>query len=257
MPSSEAVLRVDGVSRRFDQIWALEQVTFAAPAGALVGLVGPNGSGKSTLVNCVVGLDSPTAGSVRVAGQRAGSDAARRLVAFAPDELPLPEMLTGHEYLALTCALEHRDPSTAVALASIFGLDGHLDKLVGAYSHGMKRRLQFSTTLSSPAPLIVMDEPFSGLDLEAAVLLGASLAHIVRGGQTVLLTIHDVATAERECDRVVVLSQGSVVAEGSPVQIVSHAGLPSLEDVVLEASGITAQITERVGRLADALAVAC
>lgn len=247
--AGEVPLALDGLSKRFGGRHALRDVTVTMPAGAVCGLVGANGAGKSTLLRCVIGLTEPSGGSGRVFGEKLGTDRAKRMVSYAPDELPMPDMLTGHEYLGLIAGLEDRPRNlmrNAERLAEIFGIDGALGKLVGSYSHGMKRRLQFAGAFSSDAPLLILDEPFSGLDVEGSVLLRLALRTWTRSGRSALVTIHDLHTAERECDFIVVLSDGRLVAQGAPRSISDAAGTATLEAAVLRLSGL-----ENVGDTAD------
>ncbi|MFD7981013.1 ABC transporter ATP-binding protein [Streptomyces sp. NPDC059071] len=249
VPAADVPLALDGLSKRFGGRHALRDVTVTMPPGAVCGLVGANGAGKSTLLRCVIGLTEPSAGDGRVFGEKLGTDQAKRLVSYAPDELPMPDMLTGHEYLGLIAGLEDRPRELvrdAERLAAIFGIDGALTKLVGSYSHGMKRRLQFSGAFSSDAPLLILDEPFSGLDVEGSVLLRLALRTWTRSGRSALVTIHDLHTAERECDFIMVLSDGRLVAEGTPRSISEAAGTASLEAAVLRLSGL-----ENVSETAD------
>ncbi|MFD0144113.1 MULTISPECIES: ABC transporter ATP-binding protein [unclassified Streptomyces] len=245
----EIPLALEGLSKRFGGRHALRDVTVTMPAGAVCGLVGANGAGKSTLLRCVIGLTEPSGGTGRVFGEKLGTDSAKRLVSYAPDELPMPDMLTGHEYLGLIAGLEDRPRDlmrNAERLAEIFGIDGALTKLVGSYSHGMKRRLQFAGAFSSDAPLLILDEPFSGLDVEGSVLLRLALRTWTRSGRSALVTIHDLHTAERECDFIVVLSDGRLVAQGAPRSISETAGTSTLEAAVLRLSGL-----ENVSETAD------
>ncbi|MEU9856090.1 ABC transporter ATP-binding protein [Streptomyces sp. NPDC047974] len=238
-----APLEVEGLSKRFGSRYALRDIGFALPEASVCGLVGANGAGKSTLLRCVIGLAEPSGGTGRVFGEEIGTDRAKRLVSYAPDELPMPDLLTGTEYIQLVAGLESRPPALvddAVRLAGIFGIDGALGKLVGSYSHGMKRRLQFCAAFSSEAPLLVLDEPFSGLDVEGSVLLRLALRTWTRSGRAALVTIHDLHTAERECEYIVVLSDGRLVAEGGPHAISDAAGTDSLEAAVLRLSGLEA-----------------
>ncbi|MFE7809531.1 ABC transporter ATP-binding protein [Streptomyces sp. NPDC057430] len=248
-PPYEIPLALEGLSKRFGGRHALRDVTVTMPAGAVCGLVGANGAGKSTLLRCVIGLTEPSGGTGRVFGEQLGTDSAKRLVSYAPDELPMPDMLTGHEYLGLIAGLEDRPRDlmrNAERLAEIFGIDGSLTKLVGSYSHGMKRRLQFAGAFSSDAPLLILDEPFSGLDVEGSVLLRLALRTWTRSGRSALVTIHDLHTAERECDFIVVLSDGRLVAQGAPRSISEAAGTSTLEAAVLCLSGL-----ENVSETAD------
>ena len=241
----EYAISAAGLGKRYGQQWVLDGVDVQVPAGAVTGVVGPNGSGKSTMLSCLVGIERPTAGSIDVYGYPAGTDEAKRLVSYTPDDLPMPALLTGAEYLRLICQLEGRarDLDRAVAFAELFSLSNALTKLIGSYSHGMRRRLQFAAAVSSEAHALVMDEPFSGLDVEGSYLLRSALADWARSGRTVLLTVHDLAAAERECGHVIVLSAGRVVAAGVPRDLLrASASAVTLEELVLELSGTLTEV---------------
>jgi len=167
----------------------------------------------------------------------------------------MPDLLTGGEYLQLVCELEYRtaERDRAVAIAGTFGIADSLDKLVGGYSHGMRRRLQFAAALSSHASMLVMDEPFSGLDIEGAYLLRSALADWRDGGRTVVLTVHELQAAQRECDHVVILSSGRPVAAGRPADLDADSA-KSLEELVLELSGTLDDVRRNAGDLRELIA---
>lgn len=251
MNIDENAVDVQRLSKVYAGHRALQDLDLVVSRGRITGIVGPNGSGKSTLLSCVVGIERPTAGRLLVEGHQAGTDAAKSVLSFTPDDLPMPDLLTGREYLQLICDLEgrRRGLGRALDLAEVFGIGAALKKLVGGYSHGMRRRLQFAAALSSPASILVMDEPFSGLDIEGAYLLRAALGEWRDDGGTVLVTMHELGVAERECDHVAVLSAGRAVAIGAPAELLRASGATSLEELVLRASDTIDDVRGNADRL--------
>src|SRR5690606_17599427 len=123
-------------------------------------------------------------------------------------------------------------------LAEQFGIARSIDSLLGTYSHGMRRRLQFAVSFGSAAEIIILDEPFSGLDIEGSLLLRAALKAWTGSGRTALVSIHDMLTAERECDFAAVLCEGRLVGSGQIEAIIAQSGAADLEGAVLALSGI-------------------
>lgn len=228
--------RYPGAARK-----ALVDISLSVPVGVTCGVIGPNGAGKSTLLNCLVGLEPASAGTALLGGWSMGTSQAKAGVSFAPDDLPLPTLLTGREYSGFVNALERRDAradAVFVELAEQFGIAHSIDTLMGTYSHGMRRRLQFAVSFGSSAEIIILDEPFSGLDIEGSLLLRAALKAWTQSGRTALVSIHDMLTAERECDFGAVLCDGRLVGSGEIQAIIADSGALDLEGAVLALSGI-------------------
>lgn len=228
------MIRADGITMRYGSRRVLESVSFEASAGEVTGLLGPNGAGKSTLLHILVGLAPPTAGTCDGAGVGCG---------FCPDDLPMPDLLTAREYLLMVQAVRRvRIPGPAVELmASGLRLAEQYDALIGTFSHGMKRKLQLIAALLHTPDVLVLDEPFRGLDPESGAIMRALITGFAAAGNTVLFSTHDLLLAQRLCQRLVVLGDGRVTAAGSVEEVVgdhgdleasflAHTGLAELAD---------------------------
>ncbi|WP_052207503.1 ABC transporter ATP-binding protein [Sinomonas humi] len=246
-------LEVDGVLKRYGKRLAISDFTLRLESGMAYGLLGPNGSGKTTGLHVITGLVTPTEGSVRIAGVPIAEKRSRELFGFAPDDLPLPVALTGQEYLDFHHAMRRReDRARARELADIFDLTGDLDKQVGQYSHGMRRKLQVIAALSHEPRIAILDEPFRGLDPDAAAVLRSVLAGFRRSGRTVLIATHDLLRAERECDEVTILSRGRIVAAGAPQALIEgREGCSNLEELFLAVTGLGAAGGRREVRISS------
>jgi ABC-2 type transport system ATP-binding protein len=196
-----------------------------------VGLIGPNGSGKTTLLECLVGLQPLDHGSVRTT-----SGAAVRQVAFyVPDDVtPFADLYTS-EVLAHFGSLYGIPPARRAALADRLGLTTALATRVRALSKGSRRRLLLALGFLAPQRLLLLDEPFNGLDLYQTRAMMGMLRELNAAGRTLILSIHQLVDAERICDRFLLLSLGRLVGDGSLPELRARTGLPdgSLEDVFL------------------------
>lgn len=239
---TSSTLEVRGLTKRYGRTTAVEQLEFAVPAGCVFGLLGPNGSGKSSTLHVITGLLAPDAGTVRVCGHPHDSGAAKRAFGFVPDDLPLPTSLTGCEVLRLVERLRGDvDSALRDALVDVFDLKPALDRLVAHYSHGMKRKLQVVAALMHRPRLLILDEPFRGLDPEAVVVMREVLASVTRATTTsVIVATHDLAAADRLCDEVLILAAGRVAAQGRPQALRRQYAVGSLEDAFLVATGLLA-----------------
>jgi ABC-2 type transport system ATP-binding protein len=243
---------VHGVGKRYGKQVALSDFSLRLEAGKIYGLLGPNGSGKTTGLHILTGLLTPTEGSVLIGGVPISEKRSRDLYGFAPDDLPLPVALTGQEYLEFHHAMRRRkDGPRARELADLFGLTDDLDKQVGQYSHGMRRKLQVIAALSHEPQIVILDEPFRGLDPDAAAALRDVLAGFSRSGRTVLIATHDLLRAERECDDVTILANGRVVAAGPPRRLLAeHGGTTDLESLFMVVTGLGEASEHRKSRIA-------
>jgi ABC-2 type transport system ATP-binding protein len=240
MGSSAAVpvaLRVTGLSRRYGRVAALEAVSFSIRPSEVLGVIGPNGAGKTTLFECLAGVSPPTAGAFLRDDRRVDSRARRSLLFYVPDGItPWPTQ-------PLSWALDFTMGffGGAEELRGEVVRDLELAPLLGAplgtLSKGERKRALLAIGLLTPQPLLLIDEPFDGLDLRQSREVAATLrAHAARG-RTLLLSIHQIADAARLCDRFVLLSGGRVRGEGTLEELrarVRDPGTPaSLEEVFL------------------------
>lgn len=219
--------------------------------GTVHGLLGPNGSGKSSGLHVLTGLDSDFSGAVVVNGTAIAEKQSRLDIGFAPDDLPLPSALTAREYLSFHDAMRRRDDSgRARELACVLGLDIEDKKMIGSYSHGMKRKLQLVASAMHQPRLLVLDEPFRGLDPHAAAALRELITAFARAGGALLLATHDMLRAERDCDEVTILNLGHTVCRGRPTELVSASqSANTLEDVFLENTRSRSSATTRLTAL--------
>ena len=252
--ATEVVVRAVGVTRRYGDTTALDGLDLEVRAGELVGLLGPNGAGKSTLINVLTGLRRPTGGRCELFGQDPRTPAGRRHIGVTPQETGLPETLRVREVVDFVAAhypaSERRD-----ALLDAFGLGDLAHRQTGGLSGGQKRRLAVALAFVGRPRLVFLDEPTTGLDVEARRVLWDRIRAFHEEGGTVVLTSHYLEEVEALAKRVVVVSGGRVLADDSvtairgmvDVQRVSlvTASLPPLPGVIKaeEADGRTHVLT--------------
>jgi ABC-2 type transport system ATP-binding protein len=224
---------------------AVDRLTLEIPGGQIVGFLGPNGAGKSTTLKMLTGMVRPTSGTAVIAGHDLLTDplAVKRSVGFVPESGALYESLTGLEYLRMVAALYGLDTGVADArireFIQFFELtwDTLTDKLLGAYSKGMRRKVVIISSLLHNPPVILFDEPLDGLDANAAVGFKALIQTLARQGRTIVYSSHILDVVERVCDRVIIINQGRLVLDGAPEALsAAHGGIP-LEEIFTRLTG--------------------
>lgn len=190
----------------------LNGVTCRVPAGSLTGLLGPNGAGKSTLFRLISGLMKPDSGNIRIFGQPAGPD---RLIQMAmqPDRGSLPGWLTAEEWLEMAEGL-YPDWDSRMSRELQDSLEVDRMARIGSMSRGEEARLQLLTCLSRRAPLVILDEPFTGVDLLSRERIAAAvISALADGSRTFLIATHDIREMEHLFDRLILIDEGKVVGE--------------------------------------------
>jgi ABC-2 type transport system ATP-binding protein len=215
------------LSKRYGQTVALAGVDLEVQPGELVGLLGPNGAGKSTLVKIACGLVRPSGGEAHVAGEAAGSPAARAAIGYLAELFRFPEWLRADELLSLHQRLAGSEGGEAerVELLELVGLDEAAGTRVGAMSKGMQQRLGIAQALVGRPRLLMLDEPTSALDPVGRRIVRNLLVELKRRGVAVLLNSHLLSEVERVCDRVAILVGGEIVARGSPADLARARGV--------------------------------
>lgn len=231
------MLEVRKLCKHYSGIPAVQDVTFLARAGEVTGYLGPNGSGKSTTMKILTGLISPSSGEVLFEGRPIADDlvAFHRRLGYVPEEPYLYTHLTGLEYLVMVSQLHGLAPGKARqsinALLSAFGLSGEGEALISGYSKGMRQKVLIAGALLHNPDLVVLDEPFSGLDIGSALLLRSVIEELGGRGKVILFSSHELDTVERICSHVVILHRGRVVADDSAERLRAMMAAPSLESV--------------------------
>ena len=236
----QPVLAIEHFTKRYGEKVAVRDLTLEVAAGDIYGFIGRNGAGKTTLIRSIVGAQPPTAGSVRVCGVDVWREPvrAKQLMAYVPDNPDIYDFLTGRQYLDLVAdvfgvgADERR--SRVGQLAERLEITGALGDLVSGYSHGMRQKLVLIGALLHDPALLVLDEPFVGLDPAASHELKELLHERATAGGAVFFSSHVLEVVEKLCNKVAVIRAGEIVAAGPTDQVRGNA---SLEDVFLELSG--------------------
>ncbi|GEM87392.1 ABC transporter ATP-binding protein [Meiothermus granaticius] len=219
-----AVARLDRVSKHFGQVLALDEVSLEIHPGELLAVLGPNGAGKSTAIGLLAGLRRPDRGRVQLFGQDPCEASARVGLGVTPQETGLPNELRVREVLELVAAY-YPDPKPKGELLEAFGLAGLEGRQCGGLSGGQKRRLAVALAFAGNPKLVILDEPTTGLDVEARRTLWEGIKRYRAGGGTVLLTTHYLEEAEALASRVAVINKGRLIAEGSVAEIKARVGL--------------------------------
>ncbi|MEU7742442.1 ABC transporter ATP-binding protein [Nonomuraea sp. NPDC049158] len=200
------------VTRRYGDVLALDRVSLDIRAGELVGLLGPNGAGKSTLINLFVGLRKQTSGTVELLGGSPQDPVVRRGIGVTPQETGLPESLRVGEIVDFVSA-HYPEKADKGELLARFGLDDLVKRQIGGLSGGQKRRLGVALAFAGNPRMVFLDEPTTGLDVEARRALWDGVKDFHEGGGTVLLTSHYLEEIEALAQRVVVVGHGRVLAD--------------------------------------------
>jgi len=213
-------LRIFGLRKTYGTTVAIDHLTLEVPPGACYGLVGPNGSGKSTTMRAVVGLVRPDAGVIEVCGTRVDEDvlATRRAMGVMLDPLQLFDRLTAWEFADTIGALRSLDPDTvrtrATDLFTVLDLIDDATRPIAGYSHGMRKKTALAAALLARPRVVMLDEPFEGVDPVSTRAMRLMLDRFRAGGGTVVLSTHVMDIVERVCDHVGVIHKGRLVASG-------------------------------------------
>ena len=229
------LLRVNGISKRFGPNVALQDASFSVRESELLGLIGPNGSGKTTLFECLAGLIPSDSGRVEYHGHTLAPARRKHALFYLPDGIrPWADQSVAWTH-AFFEQLHARPQGEGAALARVFQLEPLLQSRVGSLSKGELKRAMLALGLLTPHPLLLLDEPFDGLDFRQTRDVMDLLRTFPAKGRTLFLSIHQLADAARVCDRLVLLSKGRVVGEGTLEELRAHAGLAEggLEEVFL------------------------
>src|SRR6266852_4600064 len=251
------MLELRKVSKQFLGIAAVDNVSFSARAGEVTGYLGPNGSGKSTTMKMITGLIETTSGEILFEGERIQRDliAYKRRMGYVPEEPHLYAHLSGLEYLVMVGQLRDLPSKPTVeridGLLRLFSLHGDRHVAISSYSKGMRQKVLLSAALLHNPDLILLDEPFSGLDVGSSLVMRSLIQELAARGKVVLFSSHELETVERVCSRVVILHHGKIVADDSIAHLRTLMALPTLESIFsqLAVEQDTAAISRQIADL--------
>ena len=206
------------VTKRFGSVAAVDELSLAVPSGSIYGFIGPNGSGKTTTLRMIMHIILPDHGEIEVLGSR-DTAAARDQVSYLPEERGLYKKMTVRRLLRYYAKLKNRrQPEIDAGIDEWIGrmdLPGVLDKPIETLSKGMSQKVQFISAVISRPALLILDEPFSGLDPVNAQVLKDAVLEMRRRGTTIVFSTHDMSTAEKMCDRIFMIFRGRKVLDGT------------------------------------------
>ena len=228
------LLKAQGITKRYGNSTVLEDAGFSVHEGEVLGLIGPNGAGKTTLFECLAGLLPADGGSVEFRGEALPAGHRKQALFYLPDGIRPWADQPVHWVLAFFEALYGRPHGEGAALATDLKLERLLKSRIGSLSKGEAKRVLLALGLLTPQPLLLLDEPFDGLDFRQTRDVMALLRTVPARGRTLFVSIHQLVDAARMCDRLVLLSRGRVVGVGTLPELRSLAGLADVEGAGLE-----------------------
>jgi ABC-2 type transport system ATP-binding protein len=254
------MLELRNVSKRFLGIPAVDGVSFTARACEITGYLGPNGSGKSTTMKMITGLIERTTGHIFLHGEPIERDwmAYKQRMGYVPEEPHLYSHLSGLEYLIMVGQLRDlpakRTAERINGMLRLLGLHGDRHVPISSYSKGMRQKVLLTAALLHNPELILLDEPFSGLDIATGLVLRRLIQELAARGKVVLFSSHELETVERVCSQVVILHRGKVVADDSIEHLRTLMSLPTLESIFsqLAVEQDTAAVSREIAELITA-----
>ena len=250
-------LELRSVSKRFPGVLAVDNVSFLAPAGEITGYLGPNGSGKSTTMKMITGLIEIGSGEILFDGEPIRRDlvAHKQRMGYVPEEPYLYTHLSGLEYLIMVAQLRGLHAKHTAeridGLLRLLSLHSDRHSPISAYSKGMRQKILLAGALLHDPELLLLDEPFSGLDVSSALILRSLVQELATRGKVILFSSHELETVERVCSRVVILHHGKVVADDSIEHLRVLRSASNLEDVFsqLAVEQDTAAVSREIANL--------
>ena len=253
------MLELRGVTKRFSGIPAVNNVSFTAQAGEVTGYLGPNGSGKSTTIKMIAGLIEPSDGAILYKGSPIEQDliAHKMRLGYVPEEPQLYPHLTGAEFLEMIGQLralpEQHLGEKIAGLLELFSLYDDRFVAMSSYSKGMRQKILLAAALLHNPEILLLDEPFTGLDINSALVLRSLIQELARKGKVILFSTHELDVVERICSHVVILHKGRVAADDSIEHLRALMSLPTLEEIFsqLAVEQDTAKVTSDIVELIE------
>lgn len=230
---------LEGVTRRFGDVTALDDVTIEFASGRIIGLLGPNGAGKTTMLSLIQGLRKPTSGTVRLFGGDPSDPSTRAGLGSTPQQTALPPTLKVGEVLDFV-ARHYEHPVPRAELAAEFGLTELLGRQTGALSGGQQRRVSVALAFAGRPRLVLLDEPTTGLDVDGRRTLWDAVRRQQQAGSTVVVTSHYLEEIEALAERVVVVGRGRILADDTLAAVRGKVGLHQVKLTTTDPDALTA-----------------
>lgn len=231
------MIRVEELSKSFGETRALNSIGFEIPTGQVCGYLGPNGAGKSTTVRILTGTLRPDRGRAVVGGFDVSEQPleVKRRIGYVPETGAMYRTLSVQEYLTLVGSLHHMEPQQIDErmrrFLELFGISKAANQRIDTLSKGMRQKVVISAALIHDPEILLLDEPLSGLDANAVRTIKDIVRQLADRGKTVFYCSHMLDVVERLCDRVIILNEGSVIADGTPQELMQSSRRESLENV--------------------------
>ena len=231
------MLKIENLTKTYGHKKAVDDLSLHIESGSIYGFIGHNGAGKTTTLKAIVGIMNFDSGDIYIDGKSIKKDAlaCKKIMAYIPDNPDLYEYLTGIKYLNFICDVygvdQEKRTERIKKYSDMFELSDSLGEVISAYSHGMKQKLAIIAALVHEPKLIIMDEPFVGLDPKATHLLKQLMRQMCDQGAAIFFSTHVLEVAEKLCDKIAIIKAGKLIVSGNTQDVI---GDESLEDVYLE-----------------------
>lgn len=239
---TNAVIRINNLYKNYGDKQVLHDINLEIFPGQIIGYIGPNGAGKSTTVKILTGLIGDYEGEVSIMGMdmRTQSLDVKRLIGYIPENAEIYDVLTPREYLNFVGKLYGLNTETiterAERMLSAFGLSANLDSRMDTFSKGMKQKVLITSGLMHNPSIIILDEPLSGLDANAVIVVKEIMSRLAKEGKTIFYCSHMMDVVEKVSDRIILINQGSIVANGTFAELQAQSG-ESLEQIFAHLTG--------------------
>lgn len=245
MAADNILLKISSVRKNFDEVLALENVSFNIKSGEVVGLVGSNGAGKTTLLRLMSGVYRPSSGSVTL-GDGTPVHLMRDHLGVVPESTGLYSRLTAWENIRYHSRLYGIDDSVSwkrtLKFAQSLDMEENLSRYTKGFSRGMRQKTALLRALAHGPRVLLLDEPTAGLDITSARTVRSLVEQIKQEGGTVVYSTHQLFEAEQVCDRIIIIHNGNVMADGSPEQLITNNGCNTLEEAYVALTQAKARV---------------
>lgn len=231
----QVMIEIEHLEKYYEKKHAVKDLNMRIQAGEIVGFLGPNGAGKTTTVKILTGLIPASSGTARVSGHAIAENpiAVKRSIGYVPETGALYESLTAWEYLELVAELHHLErpvfEQRAGEFLDLFGLEDDRNNRLAGFSKGMRQKILISAALLHNPPVLLFDEPLSGVDANTAMVFKQIMRRLSAEGKSILFCSHILEVVERLCTRIIIINAGEIVADGTPDAIAAQTGHKSLE----------------------------